>query len=379
MRYSLLSRFQGTLAGVSLGSQLTRSPEKFISSVASPRATHQKAQTLLNLKKHQSVRYPSDREEEGLTATDEESLVAQMTSSLIRCQGLERVDWDRSGQEWQQQNQQRKQSSTEQERDNSGRLSEKSGKRRCGLSVGEVALATLPIALYFHDQPDRLQQEVQDGIQVWQHSAPAAVGEQAILSFSHAIALALKEELDQTRLIPNLLKHLDPESDWHQQLQQVQRLAEQRVSLETAREQLLKSSNPVHRNGIGVREQVDRETTAIALAFYGFVSTPHEPAIALWRTVEIAGASPIVTALTGALSGAYNSFSSFPLSWQLQLKTTASEAQGTTEGVKFSRELLQQATELFAVWSGVYNTANPLWEKIAPTQAVAAANGMRIR
>ncbi|WP_413166944.1 ADP-ribosylglycohydrolase family protein [Capilliphycus salinus ALCB114379] len=370
MRYSLLSRFEGTLAGVSLASQLTRCEDRSMcKSVSSPPERHQKSEILVNLKKHRWWRSSSERQEEKFAATDEQSLVAQMTRSLIRCQGLNRVDWDRSAQEWQDQKQQRIKASRTQTV-NPGRLAAGFSGEIYPLSAGEVALAMLPIALYFHEQPEELQQQLTEAIKVWQHSAPAVVLEEAVQTFSLAIALALKEDLDPESLIPHLLDRLNHRpSDWCKQLQQVQRLAQQKASLETAREELLKNASQAD-HGV-------EETSAIAVAFYSFVRTPHDPAIAILRTVELSGASPRATALTGALSGAYNSLSSFPVSWQMQVKTTASSGSGiTTEAAGTTGELLQQANELFAVWSGVYNTANRLFQNLHPTLAVSAANGM---
>ncbi|EAW34416.1 ADP-ribosylglycohydrolase family protein [Lyngbya sp. PCC 8106] len=372
MQYSLLSRFQGAMAGLSFGSRLRLPPEKSVFlSGASPQKENHGSQILLNLKQHQLKGCESEGKDEQFTSSDCESLVIQMTRSLIRCQGLERVDWNQSWQKWQQ----------EQQSSPSGVKEESNLARTRPKSVAEVAVATVPITLLFHEQPAQLQQQLQQGIQVWQESPSCEVLEQAVIAFNSAIALALKEELDPQTLIPTLLNYLDPQIDLHQQLQQVQSLVEQRVSLETARELLLKNSQELAIYSKTEKSWVgSQDTTPIALAFYSFVSTPHNPAIALLRTVEMDPLTPIVSILTGALSGAYNSISSFPLSWRLQLQTTTTSSSPiiSAETPAKSRkqsvgETLQKATELFAVWSGVYNTANPFLETDS-TLAVAAPN-----
>ena len=384
MQYSLLSRFQGAMAGLSFGSRLRLSPKKSVFfSKASPQNVNHGSQILLNLKQYRLKECESAGKDEQFTSSDNESLVIQMTRSLIRCQGLERADWNQSWQEWQQ-NQQNQQSSSAIESVSDLDFTRPKSLGNDRLSLVEVAVATVPIALLFHEQPAQLQQQLLQGIQVWQESPSGQGLEQAVIVFNLAIALALKEELDPPTLIPTLLNHLDPQIDLHQQLQQVQSLVEQRVSLETARELLLKNSRE-----LAIDSKTDeiwvgsQDTIPIALAFYSFVSTPHNPAIALLRTVEMDSLTPMVSILTGALSGAYNSISSFPLCWRLQLQTPRTSSSPIISAKTPAKtrkqsvgEILQKATELFAVWSGVYNTANPFLETDS-TLAVAAPNVIR--
>lgn len=386
MRDSLLSRFQGTLAGVSFGSRLTRSQKKPISpSGSSAREAFQLPKTLLNLNQYRLKWCEPNGEDEKSTSTDEENLVTQMTQSLIRCQGLQRVDWDETWQEWQQQELERKQQAHTRVREPNRRGLDVQPDSRGGCSLAEVTVATLPIALFFHDQPDQLLQQLQQGIQVWQNPSPSLALEQAVLAVSYAISLALREELDPGTLIGQILKHLDPQFILHQQLQQVQTFTEQRVSLETVRERLLLSSSELNLGHKTDQISADlKSITCIALAFYCFVSTPQEPALSVLRAAQTGLTMPMVSTITGALSGAHNGFYSFPVSWQLQLKRTASSSQAisaepqTTQEMLFVGESLQRATELFAVWSGAYNTTNPLFET-HPTLVVSAPNGIRSR
>ncbi|MEL7035570.1 MAG: ADP-ribosylglycohydrolase family protein [Cyanobacteria bacterium J06592_8] len=355
MQYSLLSRFQGVIAGVSLGSRLTRARLKSRSiSINSQGLVNPRPQRLRDLKL-----YEANNTDKQLKLTRAESLVGQMTRSLTRCQGWDQTDWDRSWKQWQQ----------DQSQENLGieenslipdSNQESSESETTSQSLAEVALATLPLTLLFHEQPEHLTQHLQQGIEVTQESPLSLELEQAVLTFNLAIALALREELNPSTVLAKISNHLDPQTDFPQQLQEVQTLMEQNVSLETAQEQLLKSS--------GETVNTLKETTLVALALYSFVSRPHDPEIALLRTLQV-GQPPTVCSLLGALSGAYNSFSSFPLCWQSQLKRSTSEelVQG---------EILTSATELFATWSGVYKTKNSFFE-IDPTLAVAAPNVIR--
>ena len=387
MRYSLLGRFRGAVAGVSFGSRLMLSRQKsFSSSVDSRGKANQNSYILLKLEQCGLKGCESETEDEHLTSTDEESLVVQMTRSLIRCQGFERANWNQSWQKWQQDQQRRSalRSNRVEEQSKGVRTRSKFyGDSR--LSPAKVAVATLPIALFFHEQPDRLRQQLRQGIQIWPEQAGDEVLEQAVFALHLAIALALKEELDPPTVIPTILNHLDPQIDLYRQLQQVQTLTEQNVSLETAQEILLKSSREFAMSPTTAQAGIGSEdTTSIALAFYGFVSTAHDPDIALLRSVEMGLKTPMVSTLTGALSGAYNSFSSFPLSWQLQLQTATnssspivSPAAQAPGGKPLLPDILQSATELFSVWSGVYNTASSKKFEIDPTLTVAAPNVIR--
>jgi len=168
MQYSLLSRFQGAMAGLSFGSRLRRlPPEKSVFlSKTSPQKVNHDSQTLLNLKQHRLKGCESKKKDEQFTSSDNESLVIQMTRSLIRCQGWERADWNQSWQEWQQnqQNQQSSSSAIESVSDLACTRPKSLGND-C-LSLAEVAVATVPIALLFHEQPAQLQQQLLQGIQV---------------------------------------------------------------------------------------------------------------------------------------------------------------------------------------------------------------------
>ncbi len=361
MRDSLLSRFQGTLAGVSLSHRLASTGRKkpIAPLASSQREADQKLKVLLNLNQYQWKWCELEVNHQSSPAVNEEILMAQMTRSLIRCQGLEQVDWEQSWQDWQRQDWKRRESKQSRSEDQS--FSPK------GCSWTEAITVAVPIALFFHDQPEQIRQQLQAVF--CQNPSPSSVLEEAIFAVSYGISLALTKDFNPCQLIPQILHPLDPQFNLHQKLQHAQILTEQRVSLETVREQLFNSS----------RDPEQEHTAAIAFAFYCFVSTPQEPAIALLRAVQMGCQSSISSKITGALSGAYHGFSGFPLSWQHQLKKTTLSSPKNSSAEPQIREKfwvvdsLKLATELFSVWSGVYNTANSLFET-KPTPVVIAPN-----
>jgi hypothetical protein len=91
----------------------------------------------------------------------------------------------------------------------------------------------------------------------------------------------------------------------------------------------------------------DRSQTAIALSFYCFASTPEDFAIAVKRAANTRNVALTTAALTGALSGAYNSLTGIPLYWNI----FGNENQ-------VYREVMTTAKELFDTWSGIYAPQN---------------------
>ena len=201
-------------------------------------------------------------------------------------------------------------------------------------TAAETTIALLPIALFFHEDRSKLWQMLKQAM--WQHST---IAQQESFAVGCAIADALQEKLDPRTLIPTILtdiKSLGKDETDILQLEQVQRLLDEQAGLETALDRLTTISD---------------NDAAIGLAFYCFLSTPHDLRLALLRAAQTGTRSPIVGALTGALSGAFNSMSGIPINWQLALNSWE-----TPSGQMVAQsDLLDLADCLLASWSGVYN------------------------
>lgn len=193
-------------------------------------------------------------------------------------------------------------------------------------------LATLPIALFYHENEIKLRQNLQLALGAVGQDDP--VIRDGALAVGYAIAQSLKEKLNVATLIGQIIAFIGEPHQITQHLGQVQTLLEQQASLEQAVTQL--SNEP---------------STPIALAFYCFLSTVEDFRLSLRRAVQT-NQPQLTSAIVGALSGAYNSKSGIPINWQLRESDANLAAWGIT-----AAEMLQLSDSLVAVWSGVYNQA----------------------
>ncbi|MCL1474755.1 ADP-ribosylglycohydrolase family protein [Argonema antarcticum] len=312
MRYSLLSRFRGALLGAAIGEIWGAYGESW----------------------QQGVKEPS-----GLPSSWGR-LVVRGTEGLIRQGKLDLADWGEpslgkrplteSGKAYE-------------EASFSGYASpntdETYTKYDHKSAAGSGIVATVPVALFFHEDEVKLRQNLQQVADVWQDDSVLKDG---TLAIGYAIALALKERLDPATLIPEILIYLDVETPLVHQLRQVQTLLEEGAGLEMTLETLMP------------RHSAPRPNVAIALAFYCFLSTLEDLRLSVVRAARCP--QPEITiALTGALSGAYNSIAGIPVGWRLALGKQKDENSplATLWGLHSETELLRLAARLLAAWSGV--------------------------
>lgn len=297
MRYSLLSRFRGALLGSLLG--------EFLGNVGYQERVLGGA-WLASLKP-----------EDGCTSqtlSDWSQLATCGTESLIRCGKLDLDDW------WVL----------------FGKT-QSSILFNCAASSSEVAVMTLPIALFFHEDELKLRQQLLQVGEVW-HNQPEVL--EGVFAIAYAIALALTEKLDCTTLIPQVLSYLgSSQTPLVQQLEQVQTLLERGAGLETTLSQLRRDTQ--RRD-----EPLGRSHTSIALAFYCFLSTPEDFRLCVSRAARTRCQPQITSALTGALAGVYNSLIGIPVNWRIPANQLTS-----------SIHRLQLADRLLEVWAGVYDVS----------------------
>lgn len=212
----------------------------------------------------------------------------------------------------------------------------------------KVILATLPVALFFHDNTIKLRQNLLRVLQIWEDDP---VIRDATLAVGYAIAQSLNEKLDPQTFIPQTIAFLgETPTSLPQQLLKVHTLLEQKAGLERAQAELSRE---------------EKLSNTIAIAFYCFLSTLEDFRLAVLRATHNSGSTMQDTtrlklqatgAITGALSGAYNSTAGIPVNWRVLLSQTNLTAWGLTN---FS-QMLELADALLAVWSGMYNFAlNP--------------------
>jgi len=210
------------------------------------------------------------------------------------------------------------------------------------VNSGEAAIATFPIALFFHESPDILAEVLEEAGEI----LPNPEVRSHVLLWLNIIALALREQLDVNKLIPQILNQKIGETTALQpQLEEVQIL--------------LKSPRGLQQVVTHLSRQYKWSGITIALAIYCFSCTPEDFRLCVLRAMRIGGTKAgTIVALTGALAGVYNGISAIPVTWRLKTKKEA-----------MTNNVSEQVEKLFAVWAGVYD---PHHLRLPPTVAVAS-------
>ncbi len=278
MRYSLVSRFRGTLLGVSLGQTLAQ-------------CYVQQAQV----------------------CNDVGKIAILGAESLIALGKLNLDDW------------------LERQLKKSPHLDTPDGVSP------QVILAAIPVALYFHENKIKLRQNLLQLLKIWQDDP---IVRDVTLALGYAIAQSLVEQLEPRTLIPQTIAFIgETETSVPQQLLKVNDLLKQGAGLEKVQAELSKEAEWSH---------------AIGMAFYCFLSTSEDFRLTVLRAIggdiqkqdSWSLHSQTIAAMTGALSGAYNSIVGIPVKWQVWLSPGG-------EITSFS-QMLELADALVAMWSGVY-------------------------
>jgi hypothetical protein len=221
------------------------------------------------------------------------------------------------------------------------------------LQQGYLAeIATLPLMLFFHENPCCLRQHLQQFAQLGQSQGLETRVE--LLALGEAIAYLLKPSLSLQQLIPQMLTQIPPEAQLAQQLTQVSSLLQSGASLETVTHCLMSASAST------LPQQLN---THLAIAIYCFLSTPTAFSLSVRRAMKIHPESSLTCGITAALSGAHNGLPSLPTPWKLKLRrqvhfdSIASEAAKAS--IPIDRYILNQSAQLFQVWAGLYSPLHP--------------------
>ncbi len=212
----------------------------------------------------------------------------------------------------------------------------------------KIIIATFPVALFFHENPIKLRQNLLRVLKIWEDDPVIRDG---TLAVGYAIALALTEKLDPLTLIPQTISFIgETPTSIPKKLLIVQNLLEQGAGLSTTQAEFAKE---------------EKLSNTIAMAFYCFLNTLEDFRLTILQAThndnsQVQDAtllsSRATAAITGALSGAYNGTGGIPVNWQVLLLQRNSPAWGLTS---FS-QMLELTDTFVGVWSGVYNlTLNP--------------------
>jgi hypothetical protein len=204
------------------------------------------------------------------------------------------------------------------------------------LEPSKIIFATIPISLFFHENPVKLHQNLLRVLKDWDSDLEIR---DSTLAIGYAIAQSLTEKLHPQTLIPQIIAFIgETDTSIPQNLLKVNNLLEQRAGLERVKTEL--GSQGKLSNGI-------------AIAFYYFLSTLEDFSLAVLRSIrhEKIGQQyssnvycPNISTITAILSGTYNGTTSIPVTWRLSLTRELSQIP----------QVLELADALATTWSGVY-------------------------
>lgn len=199
-------------------------------------------------------------------------------------------------------------------------------------------LATLPIALFFHENTILLRDSLLQSVEKWR-DLPAL--QEGGLALGYAIAQILNEKITPHNLIEETIAFVNvPSGIISQKLLTVSDLLKNSAGLATAQECF---GSP------------QEQSNSIAMAFYCFLSTLEDFRLGTLRATNTSQTVILVQraaqgAIAGALLGAYNSMVGIPVTWLMQDK-----AKLSPRIISFSR-MLKLADVLAVMWSGAYDT-----------------------
>lgn len=191
-------------------------------------------------------------------------------------------------------------------------------------NTGELILGTLPLMVFFHDAPSLLWEQLHNLVVKWQLSLETL---QEMMVWGELLALILTENLEIKGIVSQQLTyyHNQSNSSLRDSLKQVESFLQLRTSLR----QVIDYFN----------QQMLLERSALPLAIYCFTVTPEDFSVAVLRAAQTQ--SQVITALVGALAGAYNSCFGIPPHWQSAFKK------------KGNSQLMNHIIpELWAMWTG---------------------------
>lgn len=218
------------------------------------------------------------------------------------------------------------------------------------LSPGEAVITCLPLVLFYHENEINLRKNLQLLGPGWENDLASRDG---TLAVAHVITQCLTEKLNATTLIPKTVAFLGQSyTQLPQQLLIVQAMLEQHAGIERVQTELVRS---------------DPSTIPISMAFYYFLSTLEDLRLSVLRAAQTGYQPQTTAAITGALSGAYNSAAGIPADLRVMLFRSHRQ---------FVVEVIELSSLLLVVWSGLYDQT-PHLNELTSIAAVAAPQVIR--
>ncbi|MFM7364466.1 MAG: ADP-ribosylglycohydrolase family protein [Cuspidothrix sp.] len=223
-------------------------------------------------------------------------------------------------------------------------------------SWGKIILATLPVAIFFHDDIEKMRVNILEVQRICNCSDEVIVRD-ASLIIGYAIAQSLNQKLNPFTLISETINFLGETSTYlPEQLIKVNHLLKTTASLDIAVREL---SSP------------EKLTSNIGLAIYCFLSTLEDFSLTVLRASRNHGDcyQNLTSAIAGALSGAYNTTMGIPVNWQISASISNSAAWGLENFTQISK----LSDKMIAVWAGVYDWSDDFEEFLETRHTIFAA------
>jgi hypothetical protein len=236
--------------------------------------------------------------------------------------------------------------------------------------------------MLYHEAEAKLGEKLEKIVEAFQGNLDVKLNNLAV---GYAIALGLKQKLDPETAIPKTISYIKEEGPLVEMLKEVQSLLEKRANLETAIRKLSKKAKAMKETLSIMGEELKEKEAMVGptsslmplpLAFYCFLSSPENWELAVLRGART-GSGYQVCALVGAISGAYNSVAGIPVAWRRSLEARLEKTPVMAEAITGEAEIMKLATNLWALWCGVYNPE--ITDTIEVVPAVAASNVIRPR
>ena len=214
-------------------------------------------------------------------------------------------------------------------------------------------LSVLPWIVFYGEEPERLREVIEGANLSSMDSKPRADTKEDILIWSCLLTLLFRHEsgvrIDLERLGATVVGNARAEQS---------SLAAKLATAITA----VKEGTSLHQLRATIATNSNLQQTAIALAFYCFVTTPSEFWLSINRAARLDSTLGWLTVLlTGTLSGAYNGMAGIPHKLRIVARENSTY-----------RWESQLAEKLFQAWSGVYSMQESLKTHPSELDTIAA-------
>jgi hypothetical protein len=226
------------------------------------------------------------------------------------------------------------------------------------VDAGQLAIATIPLAMVLYEDTDTLRQAFRHLATVW--SIPSHLTT-AVLTMLNAVAFLLHQPQTPNGLMQHLIETSQSESDaadWTAQLLDVQALTSSTTPAPIAINQITRGLLPSQRTQYP-------ETRSSLVSLYGFLTAFDEPGLAVHRLLWLLKQQvseltiPSTCALLGGLLGAYHGAIALPLDWQFTFFNQEDSPPSTLIERDGKTDLMIDwlADQLTAAWRGETNPA----------------------